>query len=105
MKDPGEPSVQPGSESAPATSGRPRMQRLYPATNGVTRAHILSFAAGARLRFGEWQQLKWLYKQAEAAHDMELLGTLIGRLDAAPFPVDDEALPSAATLAYMKRRA
>ncbi len=49
-------------------------------------AAVLRFAQEAPLTLGFWRYLKGFYKQAEADQNPELLGILIGRLDAAPFP-------------------
>src|SRR5688572_2179967 len=58
----------------------------FPPRNETQRAAVLEYAREAPLVYGEWQHLKWLYKETERASEPEILGTLIGRLDAAPRP-------------------
>src|SRR2546427_305698 len=65
----------------PASQGEAIRERFPPASD-VDRAAVLRYVAGAPLRYGEWKHLKALYKQAENAGEAEILGTLIGRLDA-----------------------
>src|SRR5204863_344510 len=60
------------------------IRERFPPASDVDRAAVLRYVAGAPLRYGEWKHLKALYKQAETAGEAEILGTLIGRLDAEP---------------------
>src|SRR5436309_8317244 len=67
----------------PSSQGEAIRERFPPASD-VDRAAVLRYVAGAPLRYGEWKHLKALYKHAETAGEAEILGTLIGRLDAEP---------------------
>jgi hypothetical protein len=58
------------------------VQSRFPPTGDADREAILRYAAEAPLRHGEWKYVKALYKQAERTSEPEILGTLIGRLDA-----------------------
>ncbi len=113
-----------GSLANRVTMGRPLpdgpaagevARQLWGRADGPARAAMLRFAAEAPLTYGHWSHWKWLYKQAEAASDMDLLGVMIPRLDTAlsdgtrdpsraPFSWLEQT-PRAATLAYMQRRA
>lgn len=56
----------------------------FPPRDDADRSALLKFAREAPLVYGPWAAFKALYKWAEAeGSDPELLGTLIGRLDAA----------------------
>jgi hypothetical protein len=95
-----------GGRTAPGESDED-LRRSYPPRGPEDRRRLLRFAREANLERGQWQRLKGLYKLAESAEEPELLGVLVGRLDAAPMegPAADERPPGAATLGYMKRRA
>src|SRR5712691_5016629 len=54
----------------------------FPPAGDADRAAVLRYVTEAPLRYGEWKHLKALYKQAENSREAEILGTLIGRLDA-----------------------
>src|SRR5438874_329969 len=56
----------------------------FPPAGDAERAALLRYVAEAPLLYGEWKRIKGLYKQAEGARETEILGTLIGRLDAEP---------------------
>jgi hypothetical protein len=62
------------------------IRNLYPPANETEREAVLQFAREAPLAYGPWRHLKWLYKRAEETGDRELLGLLMGRMDAVPFP-------------------
>jgi len=91
------------------------VRQLWGRAEGPARAAVRRFASEATPTYGHWSHWKWLYKQAEAASDMELLRVMIPRLDTAlsdgtrdpsraPFSWLEQ-MPRAATLAYMQRRA
>jgi hypothetical protein len=60
------------------------LRSRFPPAGDADRAAVLRYVAEAPLRYGEWKHLKALYKQAEQTGEAEILGTLIGRLDAEP---------------------
>ena len=60
------------------------IRQQFPPRDEAERAELLRYAREAPLVYGDWRHLKWLYKEAEGADEPEILGTLIGRLDAAP---------------------
>jgi hypothetical protein len=62
------------------------IRELFPPRGEVERAALLAYAREAPLIYGEWRTLKRLYKDAEVSEEAAILGTLIGRLDAAPWP-------------------
>ena len=69
------------------------IRRQFPPSSSSERAAVLEYVREASLTYGDWTHLKWLYKQSEASAEVEVLGTLIGRLDAATSPVlEDEVL-------------
>lgn len=86
------------------------IRQLWGRNEPAARAAVLRFAREAPLTYGHWSHWKWLYKQAEAAGDADLLATMMPRIDAAT-PAEPgafswlEQTPRAATLAYLKRRA
>jgi len=84
------------------------IRQLWGRNEPAARAAVLRFAREAPLTYGHWSHWKWLYKQAEAAGDADLLATMMPRIDAAT-PAEPgafswlEQTPRAATLAYLKR--
>jgi hypothetical protein len=66
--------------SAAGESSSPR----YPPQGEAERAALIRYARETPLVYGAWRHLKRLYKDAEGGEEPEILGTLIGRLDAAP---------------------
>lgn len=65
----------------------------YPALNSTERASLLEFARSAPLNYGAWKHFKRLFKIVEAMAlspgsevDIQLLGILLARIDAAPIP-------------------
>jgi len=64
----------------------------FPPQNSQSRAALLDFARNTSLHYGDWKFFKKLFKLAEESAlsggevDVELLGILLGRIDAAPFP-------------------
>ncbi len=65
----------------------------FPALSADDRIALLRWARETPLVYGAWKPFKALYKKAEApalgsdgSVDVELLGVLLGRLDAAPIP-------------------
>jgi len=62
------------------------ISRLLDAPSPDDRAALLRLAREAPLAYGWWQGWKRLLKAAETRADPELLGALLGRLDAAPWP-------------------
>ncbi len=75
----------------------------YPPKTSTDRATLLDFARTTPLTYGSWKHFKQLYKLAEAPAlagekpDVELLGILLGRIDAAP-------IPAHTTRDYLKKR-
>ena len=69
-----------------AISDGEHVRHLFPPTDDQARAALLEFARSAPLVYGPWRHFKWLYKQAEATTDADLLGPLIGRLDSLELP-------------------
>lgn len=88
------------------------VRQLWGREERNARAAVLWFAEHEALRYGGWANWKWLFKQAEASNDVELLAVMFSRLDTyAPVPSTwnwegllSEA-PSTATFGYLKRRA
>jgi hypothetical protein len=64
----------------------------FPPQNPGERAALLDFARTTPLNYGNWKHFKKLFKLAEASAlssgevDIELLGILLGRIDAATIP-------------------
>ncbi len=64
----------------------------YPPQTTTDRTALLDFARTTPLTYGAWKHFKKLYKLAEAPAlaggkpDVELLGILLGRIDATPIP-------------------
>ena len=89
------------------------VRQLWARSEAGARAVVVGFARTAPLTYGNWTHWKWLYKQAEAARDIELLAICMVRLEAAyceptllvPPSGWLEGRPSKATLAYLLRRA
>jgi hypothetical protein len=88
------------------------VRQLWGSNSPSARAALLKFAKTSSLAYGYWSHWKWLYKQAEANDDFELLSVFITRLDNETFthPANSslawiEQWPSAKTIGYMKRRA
>ena len=103
-----------GSEPAPDNLAMAELvQQMYPIASGPAREAILSFVRQTQLTWGYWAGWKWLYKQAEATADIELLAAAIGRLrstpawlqpdDPSPIPFIDR-YPSPQTVRYLLRR-
>ncbi len=88
------------------------VRQLWGRAEPAARTALLYYANRAPFTYGYWSHWKWLYKQAEAADDMQLLTIMISRLDLAvgvgrivpPFSWT-ERVPSAHTLNYLKGRA
>jgi hypothetical protein len=89
------------------------VRQIYPAATGAAREQILDFVGRAPLTWGCWAGWKWLYKQAEAANDIELLAAAIARLRASPTWLRPDSLPlvpfvdrypSPRTMRYLLRR-
>ena len=66
---------------------------------------LIDVFSRGRLGWGTWKAFKTIYKQAETAHDVQMLGVVLWRLDALPQTPyrTDEILPG--TVLYMRRRA
>ena len=87
------------------------VRQLWGRAEPHIRQIVLDFARQASLTYGNWSHWKWLYKQAEAANDLELLTSMLGRIDTAkarseygpPFSWL-ACTPSQHTFDYMKRR-
>lgn len=103
-----------GAEPAPEELAMAELVRqIYPAVSGSAREAILGFVRDAPLTLGCWSGWKWLYKQAEATTDIELLATAVRRLRAGsawlrpeyPTPVPFiNRYPSPQTVRYLRRR-
>lgn len=66
--------------------GPTEIARLLDSPAPDDRAALLRLSRDAPLAYGWWQGWKRLLKAAEGRADPELLGALLGRLDAAPWP-------------------
>jgi hypothetical protein len=67
-----------------AEEGR-RIRASFPPRNDGQRRGVLRYVRETPFAHGTWTHLKWLYKQAEGTVEAEILGALIGRLDAEGF--------------------
>ena len=72
-----------GTEPSRGESAFPAERRIE--ISEADRADLLHFARSAPLVYGCWGDLKRLYKEAERAQAMDILGALLARLDAIPF--------------------
>jgi hypothetical protein len=90
-----------------------RARGLFPPTGDQDRAAILGFTREAPLLYGFWKYVKGLYKDAETSAEslppeqvVEVLGTLIGRLDTAEMhAVADAASGGGLGLSYVTQMA
>src|SRR5204863_1372149 len=62
-----------------------RIRASFPPRDDAQRRDVLRYARETPFAFGTWTHVKWLYKQAEGTGEAEILGALIGRLDAEGF--------------------
>lgn len=89
------------------------MRQLWGRNENAARAAIIEYAKKAPLTYGHWSHWKWLYKQAEAQFDLEILEVMLKRLDGLRAGENTRKIffswtqqePSSRTIDYMKRRA
>ena len=62
------------------------IRKSYPPRTEDQRREVRNFAESAPFARDSWHDLKWLYKQAEAARDISLLAIILRRIDRAPMP-------------------
>lgn len=88
------------------------VRQLWGRSELAARVAMLDFLQRIPFTYGHWTHWKWLYKQAEAHDDFEMLAVAIARLDRQPL-IDNanqatafsNTAPSLNTIMYMKRRA
>lgn len=83
----------------------PMFIAFYDGGDAWHRQLLIDVFTRGRLGWGTWQAFKTIYKRAETAHDVQMLGVILWRLDALPQTPfrNDEILPG--TVLYMRRRA
>ena len=78
---------------------------LWRSPDPLARDCLLRVIAECPLVYGPWRALKRIFKEAEAKNDTEVFGALAARFDAALSGKGGTKSVSAATLAYLSRRA
>ena len=78
---------------------------LWRSPDPLARDALLRVIAECPLVYGPWRALKRIFKEAETKNDTEVYGALAARFDAALSGRGGRKSVSAATLAYLSRRA
>lgn len=81
------------------------LRALWTDNGPYARDCLVRIIAGAPLVYGPWRAMKQIFKEAEAAGDLEIFGALAARFDAELSRTTPNKPVSRGTLAYLCRRA